>query len=207
MYSWEYTLPVGDCEHARLLSRVHVVDRNVLLARLLVVHHRVPVAEGAALYVLTAQSHVVACRLALWLAGTCFKAAPKHINSASILRVGKIHRCTYRPLNVKPESVKFSKMEGIKLGLTRHNGGERGIDGEGRIMEGGGTFVDKGAECERLSHGPVDALTAVDHGAALVVHPPDLTVPRQVLGQLGDRMPHVYQHRHRDTCSVHAHMR
>ena len=54
-------VPVGDGEYAGLLAGVHVVDGDVLLAGLLVVDDGVAVAEGAALHVLPAQPHVVAC--------------------------------------------------------------------------------------------------------------------------------------------------
>ena len=52
---------VGDRELARLLAGEDVAQRSVALSSLLVVHHRVPVAEGAALAVLPAQPHMVPC--------------------------------------------------------------------------------------------------------------------------------------------------
>ena len=52
---------VGHSELAGLLAGEYVAERGVALRRLLVVHHGVAVAEGAALAVLPAQAHMVAC--------------------------------------------------------------------------------------------------------------------------------------------------
>lgn len=56
-------MPVGHGEDAGLLAGVHVVDGDVLLTGLLVVHHGVAVAEGASLHILPAQPHVVPCTM------------------------------------------------------------------------------------------------------------------------------------------------
>lgn len=52
---------VGHGEKVGLLPRVDVVERCVLLARLLVVQHGVAVAKGAALHVLPTETHMKPC--------------------------------------------------------------------------------------------------------------------------------------------------
>ena len=57
---------VGDRELARLLAGEDVAQRSVALSSLLDVHHRVPVAEGAALAILPTQAHMVPCNGRRW---------------------------------------------------------------------------------------------------------------------------------------------
>ena len=52
---------IGHSELAGLLAGEHVAERGVALCSLLIMHHGVAVAEGAALAILPAQAHMVAC--------------------------------------------------------------------------------------------------------------------------------------------------
>ena len=52
---------VADGELVGLLALKDVSQRKVPFARLLVVHDRMPVTEGASLYVLATHAHMVAC--------------------------------------------------------------------------------------------------------------------------------------------------
>ena len=58
------------------------------------------------------------------------------------------------------------------------------------------TLNEKGAEGECLRHAPVDALAALDHGLALIIHTFDLAVRLKVLGDGRDGHANILQHLH-----------